>query len=330
MNQQIIEQQRSLQIVQAFSEVVVPESLYKGSNIARLVQDIEKSRKGVESSNDTLSKLRTAKERQSLIDRLIPWGESPEEKIQGAHLNLNRQMATLAQHSSELLVVNTALSKVLCDQQQLLLDQQGVLARQTEDIESQNDRIKEGQKQLAAFQAQHLASNEAMGLRMVGVADRLEDLARRVVSFELEVASAHARTLEAMDAQLTEMQATAEHAIEGVRACVGGWRAESDHAIQTLCAEQRLADSRLVEQRERAHRDHEAMRAAFDELHAGSQREIGSLTKELATLVTAQSIAQTRMETLNTRVDAFRRLIPLVAAAAAAAASIATWLAIRL
>lgn len=330
MSHQVSEQQRSLQIVQAFSEVVVPESLYKGSSVARLVQDLNNTRDGVKSSNEKLSKLRLEKESQAWYERLNPLGDNATEKIEEEHLNLNRRMATLAQHSSELLVVNTALSKVLCDQQQLLLDQQDALARQAEDIKSQNGRIYNAQEQLADLQEQQLASNDALGKRMLGIADRLEDLTLRAVNFEHEVASAHARTLEAMDAHLAEQQDATERTIGSLRVSVNDWRAESDRAIQALTAEQRLMDSRMEEQRERAHHDHEAVLTAMDELLAGRQRDLGALADRLAALVSEQSVAQVRMAALDARLNAFRRIIPLVAIVTAAATGIATWLTTRL
>ena len=52
MNQQVSEQQRSLQIVQAFSEVDVPDSLYKESNVARLVKNVKAMQEDVKSSNE--------------------------------------------------------------------------------------------------------------------------------------------------------------------------------------------------------------------------------------------------------------------------------------
>lgn len=330
MNQQVTKQHRSLQIVQAFSEVNVPESLYQGSNVSRLVQNLKETRDGVKSSNERLGKLRTEKENQAWYEVLSPFGDSTAEKIEEEHLTLNRRLATLAQHSSELLVVNTALSKVLCDQQQLLLDQQGALARQSEDIKDQNGRIQDGQEQLAAFQARQLASNDALGMRMQAVANRLAELAQRVVNFEQAVASAHARTLEAMDERLAELQEAAEHDNESLRVSVNRWRSESDRAIQALVAEQRLADSRLAEQRERAHRDHEAAWTAIDGLNAGRRRDLGSLTERLAALVSEQSVAQARMAALDARLDVLRRVISLAAVAVAAATGIATWLATRL
>lgn len=320
MNQQFSEPQRSLQIVQAFSEVDVPESLYKGSNVARLVQNLQETRDGVKRSNDRLGKLRIEKDNETWYEGWNPFGVSTEEKIEEEHLKLNRQMATLAQHSSELLVVNTALSKVLCDQQQLLLDQQGILARQAEDIKNQNGRIQDGQEQLAAFQTRQLASNDVLGIRLVGIANRLEELAQAAVSFEQAVASAHARTLEAIELRLAEQHEAAEHATESLRESVNGWRAESDRAMQALSAEQR----------ERAHRDQEAVQTAINELHARRQGDLRSLTDRLAALVSEQSVAQARMATLDARLDAFRRVIPLVAVAAAAAAGIVTWLVTRL
>lgn len=330
MSQQVSEQQRSLQIVQAFSEVDVPESLYKDSNVARLVRDLKTTREGVKDSNDKLSKLRSEKENKAWYESWNPLGDNTSEKIEEEHLNLNRRLATLAQHSSELLVINTALSKVLCDQQQLLLDQQGILARQTEDIEDQNGRIQDGQEQLAALQAQQLASNDALGMRMVGIATRLEDLTLHAVRFEQAVASAHAHTLEAMDARLAEQQEAAEHANESLRTNVNDWRTESDRTMQALSAEQRLRDSQLAEQRKEAYRDHEATWSAIDELHAGRQRDLASLTDRLSVFVSEQSLTQVRMAALGARLDAFRRVIPLVTATAAAAAGAMTWLAMRI
>ena len=284
MNQQVSEQQRSLQIVQAFSEVDVPDSLYKESNVARLVKNVKAMQEDVKSSNDKLGDLRTEKEKQAWYEGWSLLGDSTEDKIQDEHLNLNRRMATLAQHSSELLVVNTALSKVLCDQQRLLLDQQGTLARQAEDIEEQNGRIQEGQEQLAEFQALQLASNDALGMRLLGVTERLEQLAQRAVTFEQAVASAHDRALEVMD-------------------------------------------DRLAEQREGAQRDYEVAWTAIDELRTSRQRDLATLTDRLAALMSEQLAAQTRLAALDARLDAYRRVLPLVVAGAAAATGIATWLA---
>ena len=253
MNQQVSEQQRSLQIVQAFSEVDVPDSLYKESNVARLVKNVKAMQEDVKSSNDKLGDLRTEKEKQAWYEGWSLLGDSTEDKIQDEHLNLNRRMATLAQHSSELLVVNTALSKVLCDQQRLLLDQQGTLARQAEDIEEQNGRIQEGQEQLAEFQALQLASNDALGMRLLGVTERLEQLAQRAVTFEQAVASAHDRALEVMDDRLAEQREGAQRDYEVAWTAIDELRTSRQRDLATLTdrlaalmSEQLAAQTRLA------------------------------------------------------------------------------------
>ena len=61
--------------------------------------------------------------------------------MQDAQLDLNKSIGRLTQTSSQLLIVNTAISKVLNDQQHILLEQQNMLKSQADTLGEQNNQI---------------------------------------------------------------------------------------------------------------------------------------------------------------------------------------------
>lgn len=69
------------------------------------------------------------------------WLNDRGDLLQDAQIDLNKSIGRLTQKSSQLLIVNTALSKLLNQQQQILLNQQHILEGQTCSLAEQNEQI---------------------------------------------------------------------------------------------------------------------------------------------------------------------------------------------
>lgn len=138
-----------LQVVQAFSALTIPEQIVRDSNIRELIKDMIADTSLVKDESQRLKELRQERKDGNFISN---WWNDRDEKVQGAQLDLNQAMGRLTQRSSQLLVVNTAISKVLSDQQILLLRQQEQLEEQAHGLKLQNEEILKQQELLAEQQ----------------------------------------------------------------------------------------------------------------------------------------------------------------------------------
>ncbi len=178
---------QELQIVQAFSSLEVPERIIRESNIKELLKGLSADQEKVLSEADRLNRLRGEKKDGNFVGN---WFHGRSDKIQEAQLDLNASIGQLTQKSSQLLVVNTAISKVLSDQQKLLLQQQNLLKQQAEELVAQNQRILDQQVQLGEQQQAINAANqgllEAKGLtqeqaqQLVGCVKQVREAEQRI------------------------------------------------------------------------------------------------------------------------------------------------------
>ena len=136
---------QELQIIQAFSSADVPERIMRESNIKELIESMIAGQDSVQSKTRDLERLRQEKKEGNLIGN---WWNDRGDKVEDAQIDLNKSIGHLTQKSSQLLIVNTAISKVLNDQQRILLEQQHTLTRQTDTLEEQNHKILAQQKLL--------------------------------------------------------------------------------------------------------------------------------------------------------------------------------------
>ncbi|WP_312233478.1 hypothetical protein [Stutzerimonas nitrititolerans] len=184
------ENSQELQIVQAFSNLSVPERIIQESNIKELLHGLNDDQQKVQSEAKRLAKLREEKKEGNFVGS---WFYGRSDKIQEAQLDLNASIGQLTQKSSQLLVVNTAISKVLSDQQNLLLQQQNLLKKQAEELKAQNERILAQQIQLGEQQDAINAANqgllEAKGLTQEQ-AQKLVGCVRLVTEAEQRIDSA--------------------------------------------------------------------------------------------------------------------------------------------
>ena len=150
---------QELQIIQAFSSVDVPERIIRDSNIKELIHGMTAEQEAVQSSSQRLERLRQEKKDGNFLGN---WWSDRDDKVQDAQIDLNKSIGRLTQKSSQLLIVNTAISKVLNDQQRILLEQQHTLKRQTDTLEGQNRKILEQQKLLEKQQQDINQANQGL------------------------------------------------------------------------------------------------------------------------------------------------------------------------
>lgn len=150
---------QELQIIQAFSSADVPERIFRESNIKELIHSMTTEQDSVQSDTQRLEALRKEKKDGNVLGN---WWHDRDDKVQDAQINLNKSIGRLTQKSSQLLIVNTAISKILNDQQRILLEQQHILKNQTDTLEEQNHKILEQQKLLEKQQQDINKANQGL------------------------------------------------------------------------------------------------------------------------------------------------------------------------
>jgi len=141
--------ERSLVVVNAFSKVDIPKDIFKSSQLHDLVSNIQTDRNTVISDVDRVERLRKEAAAGNFVSNLI---KGRKGKLQDAQLDLNSSIGSLTERSAQLLVVNTAISKILMEQQETLARQQRTLETQAADIKKQNKEIAEQQALLGEQQ----------------------------------------------------------------------------------------------------------------------------------------------------------------------------------
>lgn len=218
--------QQELQIIQAFSSVDVPERVIRDSNIKELLHSMTAEQDAVQTDARRLERLRQEQKDGNFFGN---WWNDRDDQVQDAQINLNKSIGRLTQKSSQLLIVNTALSKVLNDQQRILLNQQNILKQQTDTLEEQNSKIFQQQKLLEKQQREINQANkglmEAKGLTQEQ-AQQLVGCVKRVTEAESRISAAN-----------QALRSSVEHYLnESVAQCLG--RVKTSFAEQ----EQRHAD----------------------------------------------------------------------------------------
>jgi hypothetical protein len=148
-----------LQIVEAFSRVSVPESVLKNSNVSQLVAEMNLAKTTLDSAEAKLSALRQQKKESNFLSNM--WNDQ-DDKIEDAQFALNNNVRWLSSLSSKLLILNTAMAKIMHGQQGVLQDQQLALTDQARGIEQQNVQIKAQQESLERSQREFNKAVEAL------------------------------------------------------------------------------------------------------------------------------------------------------------------------
>src|SRR5690606_9176297 len=106
--------------------------------------------------------LERARSEQKNGNAITNWWNDRNDAVQDAQIDLNRSIGTLTEKTSQLLIVNTAISKVLHDQQGILLQQQDQLQQQASTLQEQNNQILDQQKALERQQQEINAANKGL------------------------------------------------------------------------------------------------------------------------------------------------------------------------
>ena len=189
--------EKSLVVVNAFSKVVIPKDVFESSQLHELVSNIQSDRKTVMSDVDRIESLRKEAAAGNFVSNLI---KGRKGKLQEAQLDLNSSIGSLTERSAQLLVVNTAISKILMEQQETLTRQQKILEDQASSIQRQNKEIAEQQRALKEEQ-QKTAKNTDNLFRLNNTSseqteklfefvDRIEETEGRLERINQELTSA--------------------------------------------------------------------------------------------------------------------------------------------
>lgn len=212
---------KEVQIVNALSSADLPENLIGDSCVKELISAVVDAQQQASGAADRLQWARMAKANQNAISN---WWNNTEDRVKDAQLNLTTTVANLNRHSSQLLIFNTAISKVLCDQQDLLLRQQKILEQQAEQLKQQNLDILEQQKALEIQQAEISKANqgllEAKGVtaeqarNLVGCVQRVEATEERISEVNRQLLVAIEQHLSQVRDELGKSQASAVSALD--------------------------------------------------------------------------------------------------------------------
>lgn len=274
---------QDLQIVEAFSSVSVPEQIVRESNIKELVKGMTDAQASVQS---TTSKLERARREQKEGNWFGNWVNDRADAVQDAQLDLNKSIGSLTQKSSQLLIVNTAISKMLYDQQGVLQQQQHALKNQADTLAEQNGKI--FQQQLLLEKQQHAinAANEGL-LQAKGIsqeqAQKLVGCVGRVTEAEKSIQQANQRLIDSVDYRL---QVSSEDCLaqlsEGLAARDQHWQA----------TEQRLQEAFVAQDAQLQH-EQAALREQLTVLEGHLQQQLQTSAQALeASLAAQQQVVQ--------------------------------------
>lgn len=201
---------QELQIIQVFSSVDVPERIIRDSNIKELLHSMTAEQEAVQSDAQRLERLRQEKKDGNFISN---WWNDRDDKVQDAQIDLNKSIGRLTQKSSQLLIVNMAISKVLNDQQHTLLEQQHILKRQTDMLEEQNRKILEQQKLLEKQQQDINKANQGL-MEAKGIS---QEQAQKLVGCVVRVTEAEKKIDVANEALRAALE---QHMHDSVAQCI--------------------------------------------------------------------------------------------------------------
>ncbi|CAE1136370.1 hypothetical protein [Xanthomonas euroxanthea] len=183
---------QELMIVRAVASVDLPQNLDNLGRVGALVKRMGEEGRTLRRKANELEKARQEKRDGNLIGNLF---KGRQEAMEDAQMDLNTAIGNLTASTSELLVINTALSKVLHIQQEALHDQQEQLESQAIEIREQNVQILQQQEEQARQQEQIILVSEGIleakgltqeqALKLVGCVERVT-IAEQALKLEVQ------------------------------------------------------------------------------------------------------------------------------------------------
>lgn len=262
---------QELQIVQAFSSVDVPEKIIRESNIKDLIRGMTAEQDSVQSDARRLERLRQEKKEGNFIGN---WWNDRDDKVQDAQIDLNKSIGRLTQKSSQLLIVNTAISKVLNDQQRILLEQQNILKRQTDTLEEQNRKILKQQKLLEKQQQDINKANQGL-MEAKGIT---QEQAHKLVGCVVRVTEAEKK----IDVANQELRSALEqHLHDSIAQCIGRLNAGFAEQDQRHGAFEQQLSSAFSAQSQRTQAELERFAAESAQFKSGLELQLESSVADL-------------------------------------------------
>ncbi|GAB3474705.1 coiled-coil domain-containing protein [Azotobacter salinestris] len=289
---------QELQIVQAFSSAEVSEQIIRSADIKELVGGMLSAQAEVGRSAEELEQARREKKGGSLLGN---WWKERGDKLLDAQIDLQKSIGSLSQKSSQLLIVNAAISRVLSDQQRSLLQQQNMLRQQADILEEQNHRILEQQRALEQQQREiDVANRGLLEARDLGAeqTDRLIGSVKRLEQAESQ--------MEALNQQLIACVA------EDLVSVVSDWRTRLDDLARDFRQQQAGLERKLFDEfRDHIDQVRIELEAAADKAAAcsvGLERKLQQQVQAGQARMEAQEAAARQLrEALSERLTQFRQ-----------------------
>ncbi|WP_349571634.1 hypothetical protein [Azotobacter salinestris] len=282
---------QELQIVQAFSSAEVSEQIIRAADIKELVGGMLSAQAEVGRSAEELEQARREKKGGSLLGN---WWKERGDKLLDAQIDLQKSIGSLSQKSSQLLIVNAAISRVLSDQQRSLLQQQSMLRQQADILEEQNRRILEQQREIdtanrGLLEARNLGAEQTD--RLIGSVKRLEQAESQ---------------MEALNQQLIACVA------EDLVSVVSDWRTRLDDLARDFRQQQAGLERKLFDEfRDHLDQVRIELEAAADKSSLLATELEGRLQKQVqagqARIEAQEAAARQLRETLSERLAQFRQ-----------------------
>ena len=189
-----------LRIIEALSSVNIPDEVFRNSNISYLVDDMIKDQTAVDLNSKKLAQLFLSNQEEGVVSQGVEANISP---LQEKSTHLKELIENLEKKSSQLLIINITLSKVINDQQKNLLSQKNQLIEQQQQVDTFGQRlvetetiVKKQTKELADFSLQ-LLKNEK----------KIEDSSNALIwDLEQKIYDSNEQCLDQLNAGFAEQQ----------------------------------------------------------------------------------------------------------------------------
>lgn len=189
-----------LRIIEALSSVNIPDEVFRNSNISYLVDDMIKDQTAVDLNSKKLAQLFLSNQEEGVVSQGVEANISP---LQEKSTHLKELIENLEKKSSQLLIINITLSKVINNQQKNLLSQKNQLIEQQQQVDTFGQRlvetetiVKKQTKELADFSLQ-LLKNEK----------KIEDSSNALIwDLEQKIYDSNEQCLDQLNAGFAEQQ----------------------------------------------------------------------------------------------------------------------------
>jgi hypothetical protein len=213
---------QQMQLVRALSSLGDLPELSEHTDMLNVLAEIKKAQTSLESTSSALKERRAKHADKSWWSIL----DDSETRVRDAQLDMSAAMSELNGQSTKLLLFNTAISKVICDMQGLLLGQQGELDLQTGEIARQNESLLANDlelKKLYSSRDEGARAQDAFAARvtqiLVTIDGSQEDVHRRLTDGLVSLGSLRSdveqmrqetsKSAQAFGSQLAQLQAKA-------------------------------------------------------------------------------------------------------------------------